>query len=140
MRISCPHCQAGINAESRTVGQVKTCPGCGGRFEVPVPTAAAAGGMPPSIPQAPTVSVESTVDVVPSPVTRIQNVVTVQQTAKIWKLLYVIGVVGLIVSTAATFLGLGLEAAGLTIAGVCGTVTSIAVYIIGRFGAWWFHG
>jgi predicted Zn finger-like uncharacterized protein len=43
MNVACPHCQARLSVSPSQAGDVIACPKCGGRFQVPIPTAQAAG-------------------------------------------------------------------------------------------------
>jgi len=44
MNVTCPHCQIRLSVHPSQAGGVTACPKCGGRFQVPVPTAHAVGG------------------------------------------------------------------------------------------------
>jgi TM2 domain-containing membrane protein YozV len=47
MTFSCPHCSAELELDSSYAGTATNCPDCGGRFQVPLPTA---GGGPSTDP------------------------------------------------------------------------------------------
>jgi TM2 domain-containing membrane protein YozV len=44
MDITCPHCQAPLTVKSNFGGTTTDCPHCGGKFQIPVPTAFSGGG------------------------------------------------------------------------------------------------
>lgn len=76
---------------------------------------------------------------------------TIQATGKLWKLLQLVGgilMVGSVAVGCTGFFGLAGDAnpeagaAGGAIVGlsVLGLAAGLIVYLIGRLGAWWFHG
>jgi len=66
---------------------------------------------------------------------------TIQATGKLWKLVQLCGTLGILVAVSIWFAMLFADV-GDTAARVA--LVSIALagpcYVVGRFGAWWFHG
>lgn len=58
---------------------------------------------------------------------------TVQQTSKIWKAIQVLGVLGMVGGLTAFYMTH--EPGCAFTAGAC-----VPIWIIGRVGAWWYHG
>jgi hypothetical protein len=70
---------------------------------------------------------------------------TIEATGKKWKLLQLVGVVGILISMLFIFLSFALyregeDHTGKAIAAAIGLMISIPVYAAGRVGAWWYHG
>lgn len=65
VRVACPHCQAAINAPSKSIGQTVKCPNCSRAFQVPAPAGHLlpptniAPAPPPPAPADPFASLES---------------------------------------------------------------------------------
>jgi len=72
----------------------------------------------------------------------LQMTVTIQQTAKIWKLLLAIGSLSLIGSISlgilCMFADIGSE--GVQVAGLLWFLAGVVAYTVGRVGAWWANG
>ena len=49
MKTECPHCKAALQVEPSQAGTAVTCPQCGGRFQVPLPTAVAGPPLRPEV-------------------------------------------------------------------------------------------
>ncbi|MHC4064360.1 MAG: hypothetical protein ACYSUI_07655 [Planctomycetota bacterium] len=69
-----------------------------------------------------------------------QRPVVVEQTAKRWKLLQGLGVLGLVCGCVPLFLGFGLESSVMRVFGGIAMATGLTSYIVGRSMAWWHHG
>jgi len=72
-----------------------------------------------------------------SPARRVQ---TVQRTGKLWKSIQLFSVLSIL--TGATMLIIGIQGGNtsLSMASFAPLLIGIPAYIVGRFGAWWFHG
>lgn len=64
---------------------------------------------------------------------------TVQATAKIWKLMIMLGGIGLLSGIGMTIVGLSSDKSNLAGFGVLAIAFSSLSYIAGRFGKFWFH-
>lgn len=67
-----------------------------------------------------------------------RRVQTIERTSKIWKLLQLIGAVGIITGIAVLFImpaGSSLQASGFLM-----IIAGFLTYIIARVAAWWCHG
>lgn len=64
---------------------------------------------------------------------------TVQATAKIWKLLILIGGLGLLTGICMTVGGMSSDNKSVSGFGIIATILGIGSYVVGRFGKFWFH-
>ena len=67
---------------------------------------------------------------------------TIEATGKLWKLIQLVGTIGILtavsIGIAACFVDdVGSQATGI---GVASLILSLPCYVVGRVGAWWFHG
>lgn len=66
-----------------------------------------------------------------------RKVQTIQQTGKFWKSLQALGVLGIL---GAVTWGMIAQDANTTAMCILVSVPSFVLYVVGRVGAWWFHG
>ena len=124
IEFACPQCGNKIRTSDDSAGKRGTCKQCGSQIQVPQ------------------VVLQAVLPVAHSPPRRVQ---TIQATAKKWKLLQLLGALGMIASVsygaAKVSTGANAVVAGEAIAiGILGFITSLAIYLFGRIAAWWFHG
>ncbi|QDT76016.1 hypothetical protein [Lacipirellula limnantheis] len=118
IRIQCGGCKKFINAPEKLAGTSRPCPGCGAAV---------------SIPSLPVAATEA-------------EVLTIEATSKKWKLIQLIGGAGIVVATISLAFDLRTAVGDPTVNFPLGWFTmgllilSIPVYVIGRVGAWWYHG
>jgi len=67
-------------------------------------------------------------------------VVTIEATGKKWKLAKLLGVLGLGLGVLLVIGGLSTEAPTLGTVGLFLVLGGLMSYILGRVGAWWYHG
>lgn len=65
---------------------------------------------------------------------------TIERTGKKWKSVIVVGALAAIIGTIVLVAGVTDESAAAIAAGVIVLLTGITMTLVGRIGAWWFHG
>jgi len=66
---------------------------------------------------------------------------TIQATGKLWKLVQLCGTLGILTAAAIWFSMLFADVGPMASnVAVMAVVAAVPCYVVGRFGAWWFHG
>jgi len=65
---------------------------------------------------------------------------TIEATGKRWKLLQLVGVVLLVISVPTCVAGANADSDPAIGVGMVLGMAGFALYVLGRTGAWWFHG
>ena len=70
----------------------------------------------------------------------IKQPIVTEQTAKKWKMLQLLGVVGILLGSAVAAFGFTSDSPSGVVIGVIILVLASPLYAFGRFLAWWHHG
>ena len=66
---------------------------------------------------------------------------TIQATGKTWKLVQLVGTLGILFAVGVGFSAFFAEVSpALSSAAIVAVVLAAPCYVVGRFEAWWFHG
>ena len=66
---------------------------------------------------------------------------TIQATGKTWKLVQLVGTLGILFAVGVGFTAFFAEVGpALGGAAITAVVLAVPLHVVGRFGAWWFHG
>ena len=65
---------------------------------------------------------------------------TIEQTAKRWKLLQLIGGAGIVLGVLVALLGIVTEVRPLFVLALVIVTPASGIYLYGRMAAWWYHG
>lgn len=66
--------------------------------------------------------------------------VLIEHTSKRWKLLQLLGALGVGLGLLAFWLGIASDAKPITLVSIAVTFAGLAAYLTGRIGGWWCHG